>query len=80
MWDGMTDLTASTTMFSILSWMKSRRITSEMVLVGTGFGEVGSMGNYSALPDALKLNSMILMMLGRLEIYPFFLVFGRFWD
>ncbi len=44
--------------------------------VGPGFGSVGSMGNYSALPDALKVNSMILMLLGRLEIYPFFLIFG----
>ncbi len=44
--------------------------------VGPGFGSVGSMGNYSALPDALKVNSMMLMLLGRLEIYPFFLIFG----
>ena len=44
--------------------------------VGPGFGSVGSMGNYSSLPDALKVNSMILMLLGRLEIYPFFLIFG----
>ena len=46
--------------------------------VGPGFGTVGSMGNYAMLPDALKLNSMLLMLLGRLEIYPFFLIFGRF--
>jgi trk system potassium uptake protein TrkH len=46
--------------------------------VGPGFGNVGSMGNYAGLPDILKVNSMILMLLGRLEIYPFFLVFGRF--
>ncbi len=44
---------------------------------GTGFGSVGSMGNYADLPDALKMSSMVLMLLGRLEIYPFFLVFGR---
>ena len=46
--------------------------------VGPGFGIVGSMGNYAGLPDILKANSMVLMLLGRLEIYPFFLVFGRF--
>ena len=46
--------------------------------VGPGFGSVGSMGNYAALPDTLKLSSMALMLLGRLEIYPFFLIFGRF--
>ncbi len=45
--------------------------------VGPGFGSVGSMGNYADLPDALKMSSMVLMLLGRLEIYPFFLVFGR---
>ena len=47
--------------------------------VGPGFGTVGSMGNYAGLPDTLKISSMLLMLLGRLEIYPFFLVFGRFW-
>ena len=47
--------------------------------VGPGFGTVGSMGNYAGLPDTLKISSMVLMLLGRLEIYPFFLVFGRFW-
>jgi Trk-type K+ transport system membrane component len=26
----------------------------------------------------LKINSMILMLLGRLEIYPFFLIFGNY--
>ena len=46
--------------------------------VGPGFGSVGSMGNYSALPDALKINSMVLMLLGRLEIYPIFMIFGNY--
>ena len=44
--------------------------------VGPGFGSVGSTGNYSGLPDALKISSMVLMLLGRLEIYPFFMIFG----
>ena len=46
--------------------------------VGPGFGSVGSMGNYADMPVALKVSSMLLMLLGRLEIYPFFLIFGRF--
>lgn len=46
--------------------------------VGPGFGSVGSMGNYSDLPDALKINSMVLMLLGRLEIYPIFMIFGSY--
>ena len=36
------------------------------------------MGNYSALPDTLKINSMVLMLLGRLEIYPIFMIFGNY--
>ena len=36
------------------------------------------MGNYSALPYALKINSMVLMLLGRLEIYPIFMIFGSY--
>ena len=44
--------------------------------VGPGFGSVGATGNYSGLPDALKVSSMVLMLMGRLEIYPFFMIFG----
>jgi len=36
------------------------------------------MGNYSALPDALEINSIVLMLLGRLEIYPIFMIFGNY--
>jgi trk system potassium uptake protein TrkH len=38
--------------------------------VGPGFGEVGSMGNYSAFPAILKLSGMVEMLVGRLEIFP----------
>ena len=38
--------------------------------VGPGFGEVGSMSNYAALPDFLKATSMIEMLVGRLEVFP----------
>ena len=44
--------------------------------VGPGFGEVGSMGNYAGLSTSLKLFSTILMLLGRLEIYPILIVMG----
>jgi trk system potassium uptake protein TrkH len=43
--------------------------------VGPGFGEVGSMDNYSELPSVLKLNSTILMLIGRLEIFGFLQIF-----
>lgn len=48
--------------------------------VGPGFGEVGSMENYSSLPAALKFFSAILMLIGRLEIFGFIqLFFLRSW-
>ncbi len=40
--------------------------------VGPGFGEVGSMDNYAAFPSLLKITGMAEMMIGRLEIFPFF--------
>lgn len=48
--------------------------------VGPGFGEVGSLDNYSQLPTILKLNSTLLMLVGRLEIFGFIqLFFLRSW-
>lgn len=44
--------------------------------VGPGFGVIGSMGNYAGLSDFLKVFSIILMLLGRLEIYPILIVLG----
>ncbi len=38
--------------------------------VGPGFGEVGSMSNYAAFPDFLKITGMVEMVIGRLEIFP----------
>ena len=37
--------------------------------VGPGFGQVGSMSNFSELPALLKLMSTMLMLIGRLEIF-----------
>ena len=42
--------------------------------VGPGFGVVGSMGNYAGLSAYMKLFSTVLMLLGRLEIYPILIV------
>jgi len=44
--------------------------------VGPGFGQVGSVSNYADLPDILKYNSMALMFLGRLEIFPVLYILG----
>ena len=38
--------------------------------VGPGFGEVGSMGNYAGLMGFQKVAAMIIMLLGRVEIFP----------
>ena len=38
--------------------------------VGPGFGDVGSMSNYSAFPTVLKVSGMVEMLVGRLEIFP----------
>ncbi len=43
--------------------------------VGPGFGEVGSMGNYSSLPDTAKYLLSANMLLGRLEIMNIFALF-----
>ena len=48
--------------------------------VGPGFSEVGSLANYSALPDAAKYVLSFEMLLGRLEImniFALFLFFGK---
>ena len=47
--------------------------------IGPGFGEVGSMNTYSALPDVVKLNSTLIMLLGRLEIFGFIQLFLIKW-
>lgn len=43
--------------------------------VGPGFGEVGSMGNYTGLLSFQKVIAMIIMVLGRVEIFPMLIAF-----
>ena len=38
--------------------------------VGPGFGDVGSMGNYDGMMGFQKVAAMIIMLLGRVEIFP----------
>ena len=48
--------------------------------VGPGFGEVGSLDNYAAMPSVLKTQGTILMLMGRLEIFGFIqFLFIRMW-
>ena len=47
--------------------------------VGPGFGEIGSLNNFFALPDVIKVSSTLLMLLGRLEIFGLIQLFLLKW-
>lgn len=47
--------------------------------VGPGFGEVGSLNNFSAMPVAVKIVSTLQMLLGRLEIFGLLHFFTMKW-
>jgi trk system potassium uptake protein TrkH len=48
--------------------------------VGPGFGEVGTMDNYSLMPTVVKINLSLMMLFGRLEIFGLIqLFFIRWW-
>jgi trk system potassium uptake protein TrkH len=63
--DGMTALTAT---------------AATLGGVGPGLGEVGPYDNFAWMPDGAKVICMLLMLLGRLEIFTFAVVFiPDFW-
>ena len=43
--------------------------------VGPGFGDVGSMGNYDGMMGFQKVAAMLIMLLGRVEIFPMLIAF-----
>lgn len=47
--------------------------------IGPGFGEVGSMSNYAAMPAVVKIVSTLQMLLGRLEIFGLIQFFLMKW-
>lgn len=48
---------------------------------GPGLGLVGPMSNFNSIPDAGKITLSILMLVGRLEIYPLLVLFlPSFWS
>ena len=47
--------------------------------VGPGFGQVGSMDNFSAMPVGFKISNSLLMLLGRLEIFGLIQIFFIKW-
>jgi trk system potassium uptake protein TrkH len=49
--------------------------------IGPGFNLVGPVQNYGHLPDISKYVLSVLMFIGRLEIYPVFILFSSlFWE
>ncbi len=57
----------------------SSMIVACMGNVGPGFGEVGSMDNYSGLTGFVKIFSTLFMLLGRLEIFALVQLFMIKW-
>lgn len=47
--------------------------------VGPGFGEVGSMESFAAMPGVMKFSSTALMLFGRLEIFGLIQLFMIKW-
>ncbi len=47
---------------------------------GPGIGQLGTMGNYAAMPDAVKIVFSLDMFLGRVEIFPIFIVISMIVD
>jgi len=53
---------------------------SSMTNAGSGLGEAGNYGHYAALPGVAKTTMVMLMIIGRLEIYTVLTLFTRsFW-
>ncbi len=52
---------------------------SSMGNIGPGFGEVGSLNNFSSMPIIVKLVSTLQMLLGRLEIFGLLHFFTMKW-
>jgi len=48
--------------------------------VGPAFGSLGAVGNYGSVPIAAKIIFTALMLLGRIELFAFLIIFSRtFW-
>jgi trk system potassium uptake protein TrkH len=68
--------------FMGLSWESAMGATATcMAGIGPGFGEIGNpVGNFALTPDAGKWLLSFLMLLGRLELFSFLILFSpEFW-
>jgi trk system potassium uptake protein TrkH len=53
---------------------------SAMTNVGSGLSEAGNYGHYANLPGVARMTMVVLMIVGRLEIYTILILFTRsFW-
>ncbi|MBI1291289.1 TrkH family potassium uptake protein [bacterium] len=78
-------MTVSTILVGVFDW----HLTTEEALTGViaclngcgpGLGVLGPVGNFSSISDVSKIILCVVMLLGRLEIYPILLVCSwRFW-
>lgn len=67
--------TMITTMIGV-DLMTSFSITlSSISNIGPGLGEISSLGNFSSLPDSVKLIQTMIMVAGRLQLFGFFQMF-----
>jgi trk system potassium uptake protein len=58
----------------------SSAVATCMANIGPGIGTIGPAGNFSHLPDLVKIILSIIMIVGRLEIYTVLILFTRsFW-
>jgi trk system potassium uptake protein TrkH len=81
----MVVMVVSTLLVGVFDW----KLTSEEALTGViaclngcgpGLGVLGPVGNFSSVSDISKLILCVVMLLGRLEIYPILLICSwRFW-
>ena len=68
------------TLFGIPAIEAAGASVSTLSCVGPGMGKSGNLGNYAHFNSAAKLTMVILMIIGRLEIFTIFAVFTRaFW-
>ncbi|PKP46074.1 MAG: potassium transporter [Bacteroidetes bacterium HGW-Bacteroidetes-11] len=58
----------------------SSSVATCMAGIGPGIGSVGPAGNFAHLPEAGKVTLLMLMIIGRLEIYTVIMLFSKtFW-
>ena len=56
-------------------------VISAVSNVGSGFGRIGALGNYSYFSGFSKFCLSILMIAGRLDLFAFFMLFSpHYWN